>query len=222
MKGQAARSASLQKIFNAILQTAAPGQSFMWTLRHLGAFGLFLLTILDSSPIPTFGGADLLVAILASRRNLPWYAYAAIATIGSTIGAYLTFRLARRAGETYLEGKFGAARVSRYLRIFKRWGTGSLAASTAIPFPFPTSLFFAAAGASEYRLDKFLTVVVIGRCLRYAAIGLIADRYGRALIRVLRHPTQYSGWLLLCTAVFLLLIGGGILYKARLAAPSAR
>jgi membrane protein YqaA with SNARE-associated domain len=194
----------------------------MWTLRHLGALGLFFLTIVDSSPIPTFGGADLLVAILASRRRLPWYAYAAIATMGSTVGAYLTFRLARKAGETYLDNKFGAAKVSRFLKVFKRWGTGSLAASTAIPFPFPTSLFFAAAGASDYRLDKFLTVVFVGRGLRYVAVGLIADRYGRDLIRVLRHPTEYSGWLLFSSAVFLLLIGGSIFYNKRVASPPAQ
>jgi membrane protein YqaA with SNARE-associated domain len=208
-------------MFNAFRQIATPGHSFTWTLTHLGAVGLFFLTILDSSPIPTFGGADLVVAILASRRQLPWYAYAAIATVGSTIGAYLTFRLARKAGEAYLDNKFGQAKVSRFLKIFKRWGTGALVASTAIPFPFPTSLFFAAAGASDYRLDKFLSVVFIARAARYAAVALVADRYGRALIRVLRHPTQYSGWLLLSVAVFLLLVGGGILYNKRVAAPSA-
>jgi membrane protein YqaA with SNARE-associated domain len=209
-------------MFNAIIQAAPAAHSFMWTLRHWGAFGLFFLTVLDSSPIPTFGGADLLVAILAVRHQLPWYAYAIIATAGSTLGAYLTFRLARKAGETYLDNQFGAAKVTRFLGVFKTWGTGSLAASTAIPFPFPTSLFFAAAGASDYRLDKFLTVVAIGRGLRYVAVALIGDRYGRAMVRGLRHPTQYSGWLLLCTAVFLLLIAGGILYNRRMTARPAR
>jgi len=135
-------------MFHSFFQGAAREHSLMWMIRHLGAFGLFLLTILDSSPIPTFGGADVLVVVLASTRRLPWYAYAIIATSGSLLGAHFTFRLARKAGEAYLDNKFGRTRVTRFLKIFKRWGTGSLAASTAIPFPFPTSLFFAAAGAS--------------------------------------------------------------------------
>ena len=216
MKARASQERHCEKLMlNAIQQTAAPAHSFMWTLRHLGAFGLFFLTVLDSSPIPTFGSADLLVAILAVRHLLPWYAYAVIATAGSTVGAYLTFRLARKAGEAYLDNKFGAAKVSRFLGVFKKWGTGSLAASTAVPFPFPTSLFFAAAGASDYRLDKFLTVVAIARGVRYTAIALVADVYGRAMIRGLRHPEQYSNWLLVCTAVILLLIGGGFLYNRR-------
>jgi hypothetical protein len=51
-------------------------------MRHLGAFGLFLLAIVDSSPIPTFGGLDILTAILAARHREPWYYYAGVATAG--------------------------------------------------------------------------------------------------------------------------------------------
>src|ERR1017187_507547 len=82
-------------------------QSFATTLRHLGAFGLFFLAILDSSPIPTFGGPDILIAILVASRRNPWYEYAAVAVAGSMIGAYITFRLSRKAGEAYLERHFG-------------------------------------------------------------------------------------------------------------------
>lgn len=35
-------------------------------LRHLGAFGLFFRAILDSLPLPIFGGSDILTAILAA------------------------------------------------------------------------------------------------------------------------------------------------------------
>ena len=139
-------------MLNVLLQNANRGRSFLSTFRHLGAFGLFALTILDSSPVPTLGGPDILLAILVAARLDPWYEYAAVATIGSTIGAYITFRLARKAGEAYLESKFGQMRVSSFLAVFKKWGTGTLVASTAIPFPFPTSLVFAASGASEYHL----------------------------------------------------------------------
>jgi membrane protein YqaA with SNARE-associated domain len=141
-------------MFNILLQNANRGRSFLSIFRHLSAFGLFFLAILDSSPVPTFGGPDILIAILVSTRRLPWYEYAAVATAGSTIGAYLTFRLARKAGEAYLDSKFGQARVSAFLGLFKKWGTGTLVASSAIPFPFPTSLVFAAAGASEYPLGR--------------------------------------------------------------------
>ncbi len=205
-------------MLNLLLQNATPSASrrFFAIFRHFGAFGLFFLAILDSSPLPTFGGPDILIAILVSARRNPWYEYAAVAAVGSTIGAYITFRLARKAGEAYLESKFGKSRVGSFLGIFKRWGTGSLVASSAIPFPFPTSLVFAAAGASDYKLGKFLTVVALSRGVRYTVVALVTDLYGRRFVRVLLHPTEYWGWLLVFTAIILVLIGTGVLFNKRL------
>ena len=186
--------------------------------RHWGAFGLFFLAILDSSPLPTFGGPDILTIILVTTRRDPWYEYAAAAAAGSVLGAYITFRLARRAGRAYLDSKFGQQRVPRLLNFFEKWGTGALVASTAIPFPFPTSVFFAAAGASNrYSTRKFVTIVAVCRALRYSAVAVIADLYGRHVVRVLRHPTQYWGWFLLLAALFLGLIATGILVNRRFA-----
>jgi membrane protein YqaA with SNARE-associated domain len=147
----------------------------------LGALGLFFLAILDSSPLPTFGGPDILIAILAASHRNPWYEYAAVTTVGSVIGAGLTFHLARKAGSAYLNSKFGHGKVPSLLKLFEKWGTGTLVASTAIPFPFPTSMFFAAAGASNYRVGKFLAIVATCRAARYAAIAIVADRYGASL-----------------------------------------
>jgi membrane protein YqaA with SNARE-associated domain len=183
--------------------------------------GLFFLAILDSTPIPTFGGPDILMAILAASHRNPWYEYAAVATAGSMIGAYLTFRIARTAGSAYMNSKFGAGKVSAGLRLFEKWGTGALAASTAVPFPFPTSMFFAAAGASNYPVAKYLAIVSVGRAVRYSAIAIVADLYGRHFIRVIRHPLQYWGWLLLFTAIVFALIGGGILINKRIATAEA-
>src|SRR5579864_1083380 len=109
--------------------------SLLTSLRHLGAAGLFFLAILDSSPIPTFAGPDILTAILAASHRPLWYEYAASATAGSVLGAYLTFRLAHKAGSAYLESKFKKSMLSKFLQLFRKWGTGTLAASSAIPLP---------------------------------------------------------------------------------------
>jgi membrane protein YqaA with SNARE-associated domain len=205
-------------VVNVFLQTAKTrrGHSFLSAFRHLGALGLFFLAILDGLPLPTFGGPDILIAILAASHRNPWYEYAAVATAGAIIGAYVTFRIARKAGSAYLDRKFGETKVSALLKIFKKWGTGTLIASTAIPFPFPTSMFFAAAGASEYHLGKYLAIVSICRAVRYSAIAIVADLYGRHVVRVLLHPGQYWGWVLLFAATIFALIAGGILINRRL------
>jgi membrane protein YqaA with SNARE-associated domain len=189
----------------------------MSVLHHLGALGLFPLAILDSSPLPTFGGPDILTAILAASHRNPWYEYAAVAAGGSVIGAYLTFRIARKAGLTYLRDKFGNRRLDAVLSFFDRWGTNTLAVSAAVPFPSPTCVFFAAAGASNYNLGRFLTVVSICRCARYTFIAIIADHYGRHFVHVLRHPAQEWDWLLLFAAVIFMFTMAGILLNRRMA-----
>jgi len=196
-------------------------RTFAATLRHLGALGLFFLAILDSSPLPTFGGPDILTAVLSASHRDPWYEYATMATAGSVIGAFLTFRVARRAGSAYLDTKFKKSKLAKFLKLFRRWGSGTLIASTAIPIPTPTSMFFAAAGASDYPLGKFLAIVTIGRVIRYSAIAFVADHYGRRVIRALRHPMQYWGWMVLLVALTIALIVGGIVVSRRLETASA-
>ena len=230
-------------MLNVFLQNAAPslGRSVSAMFRHLGALGLFSLAILDGSPLPTFGGPDILTAILAARHGNPWYEYAAVATAGSVIGAYLTFRVARRAGSAYLQSKFGNRKLGNrefgnrefgnrefgnrktdaILRFFHKWGTSALAVSAAVPFPFPTSVLFAAAGASNYSPRRFLTVVTICRGVRYTVIAIIAEHYGRNFVRALRQPGQYWGWLLLLAAVLFSLIIAGIVVNRRLTATTS-
>jgi membrane protein YqaA with SNARE-associated domain len=212
-------------MLNLLLQSQRrrpSGGTLTSTLLHLGAVGLFFLAILDSSPLPTFGGLDILTAVLAASHRNPWYEYAATATAGSVVGAYITFRFARKAGSAYLDKKFRKGKVSKFLDMFKNWGTGTLVASTAIPFPTPTSLFFAAAGASDYPLPKFLMVVTVCRVVRYFGIAFVASQYGRGLVRVLHHPLQHLGWLVFAIVTIAGLITAGILIERRLEAAPAK
>jgi membrane protein YqaA with SNARE-associated domain len=189
--------------------------------RHLGVLGLFFLAIVDSSPLPTLGGTDILVAILAATHRHPWWEYAAAGTAGSIIGAYLTFRVARKAGSAYMDKKFGARRFAKPLRIFHKWTTAVLAIFTAVPFPFPTGMTFAAAGAANYRAGKFLTIVTLCRAARYSAIALIAQHYGRRVIRMLRHPAEHWPWLLASAVVIALLVITGIAINRKLETATA-
>jgi membrane protein YqaA with SNARE-associated domain len=207
---------------NLLIQTPRRGSSLTSTLAHLGAGGLFILAIVDSSPLPTFAGPDILTAILAAKNRDLWYEYAIFATLGSVIGAYLTFRIARKAGQAYIDRKFKKGKLSSITKVFNHSGAGALFASCAIPFPFPTSVLFAAAGVSDYKRSKFLSIVAVGRGIRYTAVALIAEYYGRHIVRVLRHPGQYWGWSVLFAAIVVALIVGGILLNRRLATESAQ
>jgi membrane protein YqaA with SNARE-associated domain len=185
-------------------------------VRHFGAFGLLLLAVVDSTPIPTFAGPDILTAILAARQREPWYYYAAATTAGSVIGAYLTFRMARKAGSDYLSRKFGQRRVATLMNYFNRWGTGALVVSTVVPLPFPTSAFFAAAGALDYPLRTFIVVVALARAGRYGAIAAVAFHYRRRFVRGLRHLVHHPGWLVAIAAAAVFMVTVTILLRKRL------
>lgn len=197
-------------------QRRRPARTFTATLVHLGAVGLFFLAILDSTPLPTFGGPDIVTAILAASHRPLWWEYAASATAGSVIGAFFTFRLARKAGSAYLDKKFKKGKLSRFLKLFKHWGTGTLIASTVVPIPTPTSMFFAAAGAGDYPQGRFMVIVAVCRAARYFGVAYIAGHYGRHFLRVLRHPLQHWGWLTLFIVLTIVLIAGGIIGSRRL------
>lgn len=168
----------------------------------MGAVGLLFVGALDSLPLPMFAGADILIAILAATQGNLWYEFVVMATAGSMIGAYATFSVARRAGLAYFHNQAGSGRLPALLRLFERWGTGTLIVSTLVP-NCPASVFFVAAGASQYSRRRFLAVVALCRTLRYSLVAILAGRYGADFVRVIRHPGQYWGWLLLLTAVII-------------------
>jgi len=178
------------------------------TLRHLGGLGLFALAILDGSPVPTLGGPDLLIAILAARHRDPWYYYALMATVGGVIGSFITYSIARKAGESYLTRKFGEGRVHRLLDFVRQWGGGALVAATLLPPPFPATLIFAAAGILNYPARRYFGAVAVGRALRYGLLAWAAEHYGRHFVRLVRHPERYLGWSALVACLVLLMVGG--------------
>jgi membrane protein YqaA with SNARE-associated domain len=168
-----------------LLFIAIPGWKL---LRSLGGVGLVLLGIVDSSVIPTFGSLDALTAILAVKNYELWPYYAAASTAGSLIGAYITYRMSERAGENWLEQRIGRKRSRQVQELLERWGFTAIFVSCVAPPPFPTSAFFIGAGAFRYPRGKFISAVVAGRALRYSAIGFLAAKYSRAILRFLRHP----------------------------------
>src|ERR1700739_2249804 len=111
-------------MFSLIVQTPRrrSSRTLLSTLRHLGAAGLFFLAIIDSSPVPTFAGPDILTAILAASHRPLWYEFAASATAGAVVGAYCTFRVARGAGAAYLDKKFKKGRGGNFLKLVEGWG----------------------------------------------------------------------------------------------------
>src|ERR1051326_6142500 len=84
-------------------QTTMLAAATIWTtLRRWGGPGLFIIGIIDSSFVPTLGSLDVFNALLAARHKDLWWYYALMSTAGSVAGAYLTYRIAGRAGQSWI------------------------------------------------------------------------------------------------------------------------
>jgi len=182
----------------ALLALAEP--SLAHNVRHwiyqLGGVGLIPLGLLDASVVPIPGSMDVLTIVLAARDTKYWPYYAAMATLGSVAGAYLTFRLARKGGEAMLKRRVSAAQSRRIIKIFSRWGFASIAIASLLPPPVPMVPFVIAAGATQYSTNKFLAALTLGRAVRYTILALLAAHYGRQIIGYVTHhghPYLYAG-----------------------------
>lgn len=155
---------------------------------HLGGLGFIPLGLVDSSLIPLPGSMDVLTIVLSARNPEQWLYYGLMATIGSVIGGYVTYRLARKGGKETLERKFSARTLKKVYKIFEQWGFGAIGIAALLPPPMPLVPFLCAAGAMQYSVKKFLVAMTLGRIVRYSLLAFLAARYGRHVLTVLlRH-----------------------------------
>ena len=152
-------------------------------LRRMGGPGLILLGIADNSIIPLTGSMDVLNIWLAARHREPWPYYAFMATLGSVIGGYITYALARKGGKETMERKLSKRRAKRVSRAFERWGFGAVAIPALLPPPFPFVPFIVAAGAMQYSRAKFVGALTLGRAVRYSIGAFLGFHYGTSILR---------------------------------------
>jgi membrane protein YqaA with SNARE-associated domain len=154
-------------------------------IYHLGAVGFIPLGVLDSSVIPIPGSMDVLTIVLAARDAQLWPYYAVMATIGSVLGALLTYRLARKGGEKTLEKRLSPKTMKKVTKIFEQRGFAAIAIPAVLPPPMPMVPFVLTAGAMQYSVKKFLAAMALGRIVRYSILAYLAGRYGRKMLPLL-------------------------------------
>src|ERR1700732_3488953 len=94
-------------------------QSVTHWLLHLGGIGLIPLGLIDSSVIPIPGSMDVATILLSARDKHLWFYYAVMATVGSVLGGFVTYRLARKGGKEALARKISAKTLKRVYGIFE-------------------------------------------------------------------------------------------------------
>lgn len=180
--------------------------------RALGGIGLFVIALLDSSFLSFPQVNDLLIIVLSTRspERMPYYA--SMTTVGSLIGCFMLYGVARRGGEVFLRKRLKGRYVDRALKLYQKYGLLAVVVPSLLPPPVPFKVFVLLAGAAAVSPWRFGVAVVIGRSIRYFGQGYLAVLYGEQAADFMRAHGAEIG---IGLAVAAILIGIGVMVWRR-------
>ena len=185
----------------------------------LGAPGLFVVAILDSSILTLPEINDILVVLLVTRHKSRLVLYAAAATAGSIVGSLVLFTIGRKGGEAVLQKRFSVERSARARTFIEKYGVLAVIIPSLLPPPMPFKMFVLLSGVGRMSVSRFVTAVAIGRGTRYFGEGLLALRYGDQTMAFLH---EHSRTVALVLGIAILVGAAGYLLVQRANAAKGR
>lgn len=183
-------------------------------LALYGGWGLFGISLLDSSFVPLPGLNDLLLMHLSAQHPARALLYALASTLGSVAGAYVIYGLAR-GGAGFLWRRRPSASVARAHRWLERNEFVAILTASVLPPPAPFKAFLIAAGALRVNAVRFGVALLVGRGLRFGAEALLAARYGAQAEAYLKANYVWAS-----LVVALLVVVGSMVYRRLARTPS--
>lgn len=181
-----------------------------WVL-HFGVAGVFVVALLDASPIPLPipGSTDILILVLGANGEWPWLlALAAVA--GTLIGGYLTWEAGRKGGEKALE-RYAPRRFRAHIaRWVKSHGIVTVCLAALLPPPIPLLPFLLAAGAFGVTRRQLFIAIGVARAVRYGGEAALAAYYGRSILHFWHH--SLAPWSSTILYSFIGLLAAAILF----------
>jgi membrane protein YqaA with SNARE-associated domain len=156
-----------------------------------GAFGLFVVALLDSTFVPLPSSADALMIVLSTAHPSWMLLYAFMATAGSALGCWILYLISRRAGSRALN-RFSERKQQRVKHLIERYDMIAVLVATLLPPPFPFKLFVVTAGVFRFSLLRFMLAIIAGRAFRFLLEGYFAVRYGAEAKEIL---AKYYPWI---------------------------
>ena len=133
-------------------------------------------------------GNDLLIVGLTVRDSKHLAVYVFMAAIGSMLGVLLMHLVAHKGGEKGITKLMSQKRFDYLKRKIEKYGGKALILGCLAPPPFPFTLLVAAASALGYPRTRLLYLTLLGRALRFTIVGLLAEHFGRAILRIAQTP----------------------------------
>lgn len=160
------------------------------SLLALGLPGLFLIAVLDSAGIPLPGGVDIVLMLLSWQQPRLFLLVALTASVGSTIGCLVLYRLGRTGGELAVR-RLDPKKREWVIAKLRENDILAMMVAVLAPPPFPTKVFMLVAGFVGMSWPRFVTAVFAGRMIRFSGEAYLAVRLGDQALETLQrqYPT---------------------------------
>ena len=210
---------AFQRCGGALYNTDLPAPKFLlkytaWlaALKTLGAWGVFVISILDSA---AFGvPMDPLVAGYVYANPHKAWLYCVAGALGSALGSLVPYGLGRAGGELFLLKRIDEARLKRIRDRFERQEFLALMVPAMLPPPTPFKLLVFSAGVFEMKPVAFLLAIISGRLVRFGLLSVLTVIFGPQIVAetkllIKTHPSVLVlivvGLILVCYLLYRLL-----------------
>ncbi len=173
-------------------------------LAVLGGGGIFVVAFFDSSVLSFPLVIDALVIESSIQRPARMPYYCAMAALGSLAGCIWIYWLAKKGGEAFFH-RHARGRAEHAKRWVQSHAFLSAFIPGVLPPPFPFKVFVLAEGVFQVPLRTFVLALLLARSIRYGLEGILAVRYGDAvLVLLIAHKAAFAlGVLALFLVLFL-------------------
>jgi membrane protein YqaA with SNARE-associated domain len=136
------------------------------------------MSFLDSSFIPLPGVNDVALIVLSSQNPAHATLYALMSTVGSVLGSYVIYAMARAGGTLARKSRHAASKTDRSSAWLRRNDFVSMLVMCLLPPPAPLKVFVITMGALRVNALHFGAAFLVGRGLRFGAEAWMGARYG--------------------------------------------
>lgn len=179
--------------------------AWLAALKTLGAWGVFIIAILDSA---VFGmPMDPLVAGYVYANPHKAWLYCLAGALGSSLGSLIPYALGRAGGELFLLKRIDETKLQRIRDRFERQEFLALMVPAMLPPPTPFKLFVFSAGVFEMKPLAFLLAVISGRLVRFGVLSVLTVIFGPQIVAETKILIGTHPSLLALIAVGLVLAG---------------
>jgi membrane protein DedA with SNARE-associated domain len=203
-------------LIHAVKQAVHPAHhsnKLLHMFFHFGVFGLFFISIIDSSfvPLPIPGVTDIMVVLLAAQKT-NCILLIVLSTAGSAVGGYISYQVGHAGGMAFLEKRLPARIFKRVCEWMEHHAILAVALPALLPPPMPLSPFVLAAGALNMSRSKFMWTFTISRAVRHSIAAFLGIYYGRNILRMWNAFSERWATTILIAIWLVILVGCGVAF----------